>query len=178
MTTSLRLNNPRQGLLDCFCKLTFYPEGGTMKSPMLVKCFFLLTICIFHTHILDICYLWMLYFIINLIPSFLITAPPLTLFRHTPHWRTDWSWNWKYPERDAWLEKTLSQSPSHLCTPDGRTSPTPQPDPLVLLFVSLLQKILTICKGAAEVKLDLGSKISQESWHSVAPSWFGCAPYS
>lgn len=40
-----------------------------------------------------------------------------------------------------------------MCTSDGRTRDILQPDPLVLLLVSLLQKTLTICKGATEVKL-------------------------
>lgn len=42
---------------------------------------------------------------------------------------------------------------SHTCTPDGRTRDIPKPDPLVLLFVSLVQKTLTIGKGATEAKL-------------------------
>lgn len=84
------------------------------------------------------------------LPSCSITISP---FNHNSHWRADGSGDWKHPEGASWLEQASMQSLSHMCRPDGRTRDIPKPDPLLPLLVSLVQKTLTICKGAREAKL-------------------------
>lgn len=164
MTTAQASKNQDKAFLIAFVNSTFSSEGCTMKSPMLVKLVFANNLYFPYTHPRHVPLECLFHYKSHtqLLSCSIATSP----LNHSPHWRADGSGNWKHPEGAAWLEQAPAQYLSHTCTSDGRTRDIPQPDPLVLVLVSLLQKTLTICKGATEVKL--GSKMSQElAFHST-----------
>lgn len=144
----LHIMTTAQDLL--LCKFHIFFRGCTMKSPMLAKLFFANNLYFPYTHPRRV-FPWNAAFHYTshtqILSCSITTSPSAT------------SPTEELMDQGAGsTQKELPGSNRHqcnlrLCTPDGRTRDIPKPDPLVLLLVSLLQKTLTIFKGATEGKL-------------------------